>query len=720
MKKLDARVLGIKAECLNHLCQDAIAIHQFTDINGQKVYTGAISDGCSGEFGSEHGSAFLVKTFIEEVENLGKTGNRDNDFLHKVTLSILERMAAYQPQNTNSEIIRCHSVNISKELVATLYGFVADENKILLLLAGDGVIMINGHSKIIEQKGGDLYPYCLLLFPKKEWPKRISEIFFFTEIPTDRINNLVLATDGFSHPDPATYPDITRDPVAFVMQAEFHATKPDSADGIPGSQASRGGDDATAIIFCPANAPSKDSFDLNEVSNLCHCVSNPETKALQSALKKTREEIIRPCLLSEDEITDSPIFRRTIASSEGVFLYGVTADDLVKYERQRDSILRSRVSHNNDSSPFGFSGGQAGVKMRSRKSILTNNADIKPKKNFMKTRIALKEVIPVRVTTSKPVPAVKTAPPIVKKSAVCAKPSTDERPKIATLKPVQKKQGVKSIPFLDLCDRRMSLRHGIGFRHFGQVMFDLWHFVQECHEAGMRLGNLRPQDLNIEIIRAKKAGGSLPKPAKYHFSLVKPDNVARIVSSGDLIKDYDDLDHNFVHPDYLPQLGTDDAARLNQDWYAFSVLCCWLVTKHDPFGEGKVIRQPNADRIYRMKHTLLNDSLEIDIDEHKRLFIDRATARLSSQVQDFVQSFRLRMNLHQSPYFLLEEFRQGNILTCQAEIFKRRRYNSPRKVQCGFKQMYGINTCGYCRKQMLQMITSSHQMFQSAIEAATD
>jgi hypothetical protein len=274
-------------------------------------------------------------------------------------------------------------------------------------------------------------------------------------------------------------------------------------------------------------------------------------------------------------------------------------------------------------------------------------------------------------------------------------------------------------PFEELCDYRLHRKHSIGFRHFGRVMYDLWYFVENCHNQGFRFGNLRPWDLFFKIHYEKDPKRRFKKPARFEFSLANPDTAAEVDAEKKLVRDYAKLDIDFVHPDYAKRMANDDEARLDQDWYSFSVLCTWFVTKFDPFGAGVVKEKPDADRIYRMENVLLSQSSSIKIDERHELFIRRAIGRLNPIVVDFVERFMNQESFRASPEFLLEEFRDDNIITCKAEIFKRYRSGKVRKVQCGFKQLKGFDTCGYCRDAYVKMISVSHQLYQTEDQAAT-
>lgn len=653
MPKTFARICGIKAECLNHICQDSIAMRQFIDVNGNEVYTGAVSDGCSGIFGTEHGSDFLVRTFVDEVERLGKAGNRKNDFLHRVIMSVIEHMAAYKPKDSRSEITRWNNTDLSGELTATLYGFIADKNQTSLLLAGDGNIIINGHSANINQHKGDLYPSYILQFPKKNWDKVAQNVIYFTEFPSDRIDSLVLATDGFGHPNPESFNGITDDPATFVLQAKFHATKSDSFDGIPGCYASRGGDDATALIFCRTGFSSKDPVRPDEVSKLCQMAANHWTDSLYKAILASRGKEIRPCTIDGDP-TDSMIFRRKISNSEGVHLYGITSDDIEKYKRQRDSILSSRIC-TDDSNPF----------------------------NFSATRVA-KTKAPQTPSETKPssnIQILSTKEKVLKNS---------ESPKIESRKGMW-------IPFQEICDYKNSLKLGVGFRHFPFIARDLWNFIQGSHESGLRFGNLRPQDLEFNM---RKIGTKEPE---FNFRLKSQNVSARVdlENKSKLTKPYGKLDEQFIHPVFEGKLKNDDEARLDHDWFSYKTLLFWIFTKADPFGLGTVKDLPEADRRYRMEKKIYCASKHVQLEPASRLFIERALYRLGKDSFMFIRSTRNSEELREYPEVVLSAFKNG-LIKCDNIIIKP---NQKRATPCNFARLELWIKCPYCGHSKLQAIT---------------
>lgn len=713
--KGDITVRGIKAECLMHICQDDLYLDQFADNNGEQVWMGSVSDGCSGALGSENGSAFLVRTFAEEAERLGKDGKRDKNFLIQVALALLDRMAEYQPKDPGSEI-RCYNgLNISDELCATFYGFIADKKKTFLLLAGNGFLAINGCGKVIEQTmGHDIYPVYLLRLPREKWENNLERVFTLAEFSSDRVNDLVLATDGYSHPRIDEYSGITKKPATFILHASYSATARNTED-FPGAYATRGHDDTSILSYARIGlSSSRNPISSKEVEKIRQQAKNSCTKDFWKDVESTKSSVMRPCLRKVNPM-DDPNFKRDLPESEGIHLFGITEKDETEYEHLRNQIINSRAF---DPDPL--------ATMFAKKKV-SATASVTPQPVKTARVMPLKTPVLAKV----PVGLVSNQKPLVTMTLIDknepASPSSKQKPPAKQHQKHQKhehrgrktKPAEEWKPFQEICDYHLHRKHSIGFRYFGRVMYDLWHFIENCHNQGLRFGNLRPRDLQLKVCYEREPGRRFRKPVRYEFSLVKPETAAEVDAEKKLVRNYSKLDLNFVHPDYAGRMTTDDEARLDQDWYAFSVLCCWFVTKFDPFGAGKVIAKPEADRIYRMENILLSQSSDIEIDERWRLFIDRAIRRIGPKIEDFFGSSIEREDLNQSPDFLLEEFRDENIIICKAEIFKRDRSGKVRKTQCGFKQLKGFNTCGYCETAHVKMISASHQLYQTEEQAAT-
>ncbi len=678
-KKSDkARMCGIVAECLSHINQDALCFEEFTDENGEKVYVGAISDGCSGALGSEHGSKFMVQTFVEEVGKLIGKSKRDGDFMRLVALNLIERMADYRPQRNDTGIKNFNGINVSEELAATLYAFVADNKSILIMLAGDGSIAINDHRCGIDQEKGDIYPKYILSFPRKTWEKRLDDIFVFSEFPAEKISSVMLATDGFTHPSESEYSGLVDDPAMFILHAEHLATLEEDGMDIPGASAFRGGDDASALVFANPGASPNGLISRDEVAKLGAKVeyhfSGKFFREISNAQSVTVRESARKC-----DPTNDPAFARNISHAKGVCVFGITASDRTRYKKQQQQIIASRiVCEDALAALFG-----APSKPKPARSSL--KTDLPSRKKL------LNDVIVVRKSD---VPQVKIAPTIT------VTPKVNRQPK------KMNERASKWRRFSDLCSITGSRRTGIGFRQFGQVMYDLWHFVNNCHLQSMRIGNLRPWDILYRINPAHTDNDGVKKSTTYAFSLANPENSAKVEKGGKLIQNYSNLDVNFIHPEYFPKLSTDDQARLDQDWYAYSVLCYWFVTKFDPFGEGVVKAKSDADRIYRMEKVLTVLSSKIEAEKKKKDFVRIAMQRIGFEIETILIDCIARDKQFQNPNLFLHAFNADKIQICD------NRRPSPFKkdvsIKCNFKQLEGHGICPLCENPIRKEIVYAH------------
>ncbi|MCX6808695.1 MAG: protein phosphatase 2C domain-containing protein [Candidatus Berkelbacteria bacterium] len=189
---------GIKIRGGKHpCCQDALCQGQYETSDGGYIWYGAIADGCGSAVGSQYGAAFLVSEYERAVTELYEAGLRGEELLEEIAIRLCESMFRYDSVCAGSEIFSYAGNVISAELTATVYGYVADCDRIVLLLAGDGYIGINGIGEIIDQHNEAVYPVYLLQTPMHSWRSNLNQVFHFVNMPTYRVDNLVLATDGF-------------------------------------------------------------------------------------------------------------------------------------------------------------------------------------------------------------------------------------------------------------------------------------------------------------------------------------------------------------------------------------------------------------------------------------------------------------------------------------------------------------------------------------------
>lgn len=187
-----------------HAAQDKFFVHEF-EHNGQKIHIGALADGATGrymdpdyfDYRPEIGAKWLVREFAKQAETLYRQGIRGKDLGRSIALNILAGMRDYQPQYSRSKWITGGQYPFCEELVATLYGFVADSKELLVLTSGDGYTLRNGNLRFMEEEQG-LYPTLMLSLEEKEWPARLEEVFKIRSLDMARISSFGIASDGLS------------------------------------------------------------------------------------------------------------------------------------------------------------------------------------------------------------------------------------------------------------------------------------------------------------------------------------------------------------------------------------------------------------------------------------------------------------------------------------------------------------------------------------------
>lgn len=254
---------GIKIDSFSHITQDAICLGSFKSKWGNKVFYGAVSDGDSNSQGSHFGSRFLVDQFAKQASSLYNADHRKEDLLRIIVLKITEEMLRYAPEDSHSELLQIGSNQICGELSATLLGFIVDEEKTLIMIAGDGELSINGKCSTIENKNV-IGPSALLYSPKSDWPKMMGYFYDFTTIPTDRLNNLVLSTDGID--DLGSYLNLSDNPDKFVSRIKEDAS---SIDIEPKHRH----DDTTVIILSRRGRKSSNPLPNDTAETICKSAS---------------------------------------------------------------------------------------------------------------------------------------------------------------------------------------------------------------------------------------------------------------------------------------------------------------------------------------------------------------------------------------------------------------------------------------------------------------
>lgn len=296
---------GIKIDSFSHITQDAICLGSFKSKWGNKVFYGAVSDGDSNSQGSHFGSRFLVDQFAKQASSLYNADHRKEDLLRIIVLKITEEMLRYAPEDSHSELLQIGSNQICGELSATLLGFIVDEEKTLIMIAGDGELSINGKCSTIENKNV-IGPSALLYSPKSDWPKMMGYFYDFTMVETDRLNSLVLSTDGID--GLGSYLNLSDNPDKFVSKIRDDA----SIDIEPKHRH----DDTTVIILSRRGRKSSNPLPNDEAEIICKSAS--AVRSYLGILSSFPENAQKVILRKEDRQNYD---RYTEDNSVGITLY---------------------------------------------------------------------------------------------------------------------------------------------------------------------------------------------------------------------------------------------------------------------------------------------------------------------------------------------------------------------------------------------------------------
>jgi hypothetical protein len=189
-------------------CQDKYRWASFA--HGGKLYqAGIVCDGCGSAEQSEVGAALLAEFGVAELERLIGQGHTLDDLpakLYRASLDLLAEITrlvagAKDPSSRAT-------VFIGRYLLATVLGFVTNEEQTLVFAAGDGLTIINDRLEIRDEANRpDYLAYGLLEPDELIRPVPLRQSFDFKLLPTDGIERLAVWTDGF---DPALAPEIWR------------------------------------------------------------------------------------------------------------------------------------------------------------------------------------------------------------------------------------------------------------------------------------------------------------------------------------------------------------------------------------------------------------------------------------------------------------------------------------------------------------------------------
>lgn len=182
-------------------CQDKYRWASF-EFEGKLYQAGIICDGCGSAEQSEVGAALLAEFEVAELERLINRGISLEDLPQELYQSSLTFLKALSCLIVGKKACTEKSTEfVGRYLLATVLGFVMNEEQTLVFAAGDGLIIINDQ---VENRDEDNRPsylaYGLLEPAQLGGPTIFRPCFDFRLLPTASIERLAVWTDGF---DPA-------------------------------------------------------------------------------------------------------------------------------------------------------------------------------------------------------------------------------------------------------------------------------------------------------------------------------------------------------------------------------------------------------------------------------------------------------------------------------------------------------------------------------------
>lgn len=287
---IEVKIAHLNIPSTEHRAQDAWHYYSF-EHKGKKVYVGAVSDGCSGgltglydkNWHPELGAKWLVENFCQIAEELYKQKWRRRKLIRETALSLCLQMKLYKPQNPKTDFFETKEFNISNELLATLYGFVLDDNGLSLLCAGNGCLMCNGKVWTVKQADKDLYPMLLLAFPEDCWFEVLEDVFSidYTVFKATDVENFAISTDGITEIN-EIYEKFANDPERLVKEISlFNDTN--VAD-------EKVFDDDATIISISIKQDKFNDLPFN-LDNLAFCANQNSLEYFTEKLKYYRENI---------------------------------------------------------------------------------------------------------------------------------------------------------------------------------------------------------------------------------------------------------------------------------------------------------------------------------------------------------------------------------------------------------------------------------------------
>jgi hypothetical protein len=202
MTKLNFAIRAAKVIGKDHLragrnCQDGYAFKEIT-IGEKSFLIGVVSDGCSQGNRSEIGGLLIPIFIVGEITRLLQLGiqvDRIPMVLYPSVVKFLEGLRLLFPIREMAEMVDF----VQNYLLATVVGFVLDEENGVVFYSGDGYLVIDNEIQKIDYQNQNPYiGYHLVPHSVLESIKPLPKTFEVKTFKTDLAQKIAIATDGFS------------------------------------------------------------------------------------------------------------------------------------------------------------------------------------------------------------------------------------------------------------------------------------------------------------------------------------------------------------------------------------------------------------------------------------------------------------------------------------------------------------------------------------------
>jgi hypothetical protein len=173
--------------------QDSFCYRHF-ESGGKSYIVGVISDGCGSGESSEVGAVLTTNYILNEAQRQLQNQSFELDKLYVKTVIFLNKLV----NAICGDASQVATDFIQNKLLATVLGFVMDEEETLIFGAGDGIIAYNNKISVRDENNRPSYLAYHLLSARAA-ACSYSQLQFekIAAIPTAEIEQMAIFSDGF-------------------------------------------------------------------------------------------------------------------------------------------------------------------------------------------------------------------------------------------------------------------------------------------------------------------------------------------------------------------------------------------------------------------------------------------------------------------------------------------------------------------------------------------